>query len=872
MRTVIIQSDSVFIHPHPNLPPSRGKGYKEIAFSHQGGRNFCHRVFSMKLLAAAVAFVGGVQFATEIGVAPVVALLPFAAAALLGALLLVSLRRSPLVALAALAFILGVARVAMAEDAPMPSYASARIQQVEGVTLSDAESLGSFARFRLGVERIQTGGGEWADAEGTLLVTARPPVEMARSRDAPYFRYGDRLLVEGRISEPPELDGFDYAAYLARQGIAEVLDARGVALIGTGEGSAFYRSLYEFRRRLAASIATVVPEPQAALGQATLLGLRRNIPTELTEAFRITGAAHLLAISGLHVGILLGISLTASAALLGRKHHLHLIAPLVVIWLYGLLSGMSPSATRACIMGSVYLASLGFGTQRGGLTPIGCAAALMVAVSPSIVYSISFQLSFAAVAGIAAFSEAFGGMFRMLTLGRRWTGLRSVLRAPQDAVTSILGVSIAATVATLPLIAFHFERVSTLGIPASVLTLPALPFLIVSSAGAALVGLVSATLATPFGWLAWGAGAYLSGVVTLLAGLPGAAVDIGSLPAWAVVVYYGGLLIVYGFMRAGWGMTSMGSPSTKLRTGIDRMVGDGGSTGSPRTKNLAIWLLVPAAFVASLVWSDALARDDRLHVVFFDVGQGDAIFIETPGGRQVVVDGGADALTLTRLLGERMRFYDRRIDIVAATHPHGDHIGGLAQVLERYDVGVVLERRMEHDGAAYQAWARAVDAEAVNGARVIEASAGQVITLDDDIRLEVLGPPDTLSGGAESDINDASLVLRLVYGEVSVLLTGDIFAEGERALLRRGAALDSDVLKVAHHGSGSSSTAEFLDAVSPAAAVISVGTDNRFGHPDGAVVERLREFVPDDMLLLTSERGAVEFVTDGERLWVRTER
>ena len=305
---------------------------------------------------------------------------------------------------------------------------------------------------------------------------------------------------------------------------------------------------------------------------------------------------------------------------------------------------------------------------------------------------------------------------------------------------------------------------------------------------------------------------------------------------------------------------------------MDRIVGRGGSTGSPLTKNLAMWLLVPAAFVASLVWSDALARDDRLHVVFFDVGQGDAISIETPGGRQVVVDGGADALTLTRLLGERMRFYDRRIDIVAATHPHGDHIGGLAQVLERYDVGAVLERRVEHDGAAYQAWARAVDAEKSEGARVIEASAGQMITLDDGIRLEVLGPPDTLSGGAESDINDASLVLRLVYGEVSVLLTGDIFAEGERALLRRGAALDSDVLKVAHHGSGSSSTAEFLSAVSPAAAVISVGEGNRFGHPDGAVVERLREFVPDDMLLLTSERGTVEFVTDGEGLWVRTER
>ena len=821
----------------------------------------------MKLLAFAIAFVSGTVAAFHIGDGvPLAALLLFAVAALLGALLLVRLRRSPLLALIALAAILGMARVVMAEDAPLPSYASPRLQQVEGVVLSDVESLRSFARFRLGSERIQPDGGEWMPAEGTLLVTARATTEMAQMRDAPYFRYGDRLLLRGLIGEPPELEGFDYAAYLARQGIAEALDARSVALIGEGEGGAFYRSLYELRRRLAVSIAAVVPEPQAALGQATLLGLRRNIPPELTEAFRRTGAAHLLAISGLHVGILLGVSLAVSAAMLGRKYHLHLITPLLVIWMYGLLSGMSPSATRACIMGSVYLAALAFGRQRGTLAAIGCAAAVMVAVSPSALYSISFQLSFAAIAGIAAFSDTFGNALRS-SIERR-IGWRSALRTPLIGIVDMIGVSLAATVATLPLIAFHFERVSTLGIPASVLTLPALPLFIVSSAGAAVVGLASTTLALPLGWVAWGAGAYLSGVVMLLAGLPGAAVDVGRLPVWAVVAYYGALVMAY-LAR---GLTGMDGPSTMLRAGMDRVIGLGGSTGSPRMKNLAMWLLVPAAFAASLAWSQAVIGDDRLRVAFFDVGQGDAIFIETPGGRQVVVDGGADPLLMTRLLGERMRFYDRRIDIVAATHPHGDHIGGLAQVLERYDVGAALERRVPYESAAYMAWARAVDAERAQGATVIRARAGQVITLEDGIRLEVLGPPDALSGGVESDINNASLVLRLVYGDVSVLLAGDIFAVGERALLASGATLDSDVLKVAHHGSDSSSTAEFLDAVSPAAAVISVSADNRFGHPDGDVVERLREHVGDDGLYVTAERGTVEFVTDGERVWVGVER
>ena len=498
----------------------------------------------------------------------------------------------------------------------------------------------------------------------------------------------------------------------------------------------------------------------------------------------------------------------------------------------------------------------------------------MVAVSPSIVYSISFQLSFAAIAGIAAFSDTFGDGLRPPI--ERLIGRRSILRAPLVGITDMLGLSLAATIATVPLIAFHFERVSTLGIPVSVLTLPVLPFLIIGNAGAALVGLASAAFAMPFGWVAWGAGAYLSGVVTLLARLPGASIDIGIVGPPVVIAFYGLLFLAYGakvifpgtvrgFLR---GMAVRRSPTISSRAvGSSQHVAKTSPFG-----RIATWLLVPAAFAASLTWSQALTNDDRLHVMFFDVGQGDAIFIETPGGRQVVVDGGSDPLLMTRLLGERMRFNDRHIDIVAATHPNSDHIGGLAQVLERYDVGAVLERRIEYESTAYQAWSRAVNAEMAQGARVIDASAGQVIALDADVRIEVLGPPPILLGGTESDADNASLVLRLVYGEVSILLTGDIFSEAERALLASGTALDSDVLKVPHHGSDSSSTRDFLSAVSPAAAVISVGEGNGYGHPHASVVERLRERVADSMLFQTAESGTVEFISDGETLWVRTER
>ena len=294
--------------------------------------------------------------------------------------------------------------------------------------------------------------------------------------------------------------------------------------------------------------------------------------------------------------------------------------------------------------------------------------------------------------------------------------------------------------------------------------------------------------------------------------------------------------------------------------------------GARKFAHIAMWLLVPAAFVASLAWSQALSRDDLLRVAFLDVGNGDAIFIETPGGRQVLVDGGTDGLALARLLGERMRFNDRHLDMVVATHPHTDHIGGLTLALERYDVGAILERRIDYESAAYEAWARAVSDEQAQGAAVIQARAGQVIALDENTRLEVLWPKDDLLHDTNSDADNASVALRLTHGDVSVLLTGDIFAEAERALLASGAALDSDALKVAHHGSDSSSTLEFLSAVSPAAAVISVGEGNRFGHPDGAVMERLREFTGQSGTYTTANHGTIELTSDGKTLWVSTER
>jgi competence protein ComEC len=255
--------------------------------------------------------------------------------------------------------------------------------------------------------------------------------------------------------------------------------------------------------------------------------------------------------------------------------------------------------------------------------------------------------------------------------------------------------------------------------------------------------------------------------------------------------------------------------------------------------------------------------DGRLHVTFLDVGQGDAIFIQTPSGRQVLIDGGPSETALLSQLGHRMPFWDRSIDLVLLTHPESDHVTGLIAVLERYRVDTVVFRQMALDSATYERWLEVVAEE---GAAVYEGAAGMQLALDPALEMIVLHPGAEL----EEDANNNSIVTRLTFGQVSLLLTGDIEAEVERALVgaHRDAPLPSTVLKVPHHGSCSSTTQAFLDAVDPEVVVISVGADNRFGHPCDEVLERL-EGLP---VYRTDEHGAVEVISDGTLVWVEVQR
>ena len=619
-----------------------------------------------------------------------------------------------------------------------------------------------------------------------------------------------------------------------------------VELVATGQGPQPLQAIYSFRHRLGEALGASLAEPQGSLAQGILLGLRHNIPSSLYEDFQRSGTAHLLAISGLHMAIVGGIVLSVSVWLFGRRRPTYFLVTLGILWLYALLAGMSPSVMRAAIMVSLFLLAAYLGRQRSAITALAFAAAIMVAINPQILWQISFQLSFMSVLGLILLTPIF----------QRW-GQRT--RGPKVVVDSF-AYSLGAILATLPLVAYYFGYISLVGLPATFIVLPALPGIIVLSALVSFVGLFALPLAQVIGWVDWLFLGYMGAVVKGFAHLPWSSLAVDRMGAVWVWLYYSllGFAIWLGVRRK----------RISVKTGT-RRTATALATFSRRLP--AKWALSPLLIITILIWiAVAVAPETgKLSVSILDVGQGDAILISSPSGQKILVDGGPSPEQVCLELGEMLPFWERTIDLVVLTHAHDDHVTGLVEVLRRYQVEQVLyPQGIDYNSDAYSEWLGVIAEKGIERTR---AQAGQVVDLGGGAILKVLHPPLDLIEGTESDIDNNGVIIRLEMGEVSFLLTSDLYADGELYLIDQGLTLRSTVLKVGHHGSSTSTCPEFTAAVSPQVAVISVGADNPFGHPSDEVMDRLTERLGEDRIYLTSESGTITFTTDGERLWVEME-
>ncbi|MGB1250803.1 MAG: DNA internalization-related competence protein ComEC/Rec2 [Candidatus Promineifilaceae bacterium] len=735
-------------------------------------------------------------------------------------------------------FCMGVLRAHLANPALSPQHIvhlndKPRSVTLVGKVLAEPDVRDTFINLRVNVDAVKVRTLE--NPEGVMQTVEG--VVLVRTLRFPEIAYGSQVSVTGKLETPFESPEFSYKEFLAREGIYSTMNARRVRVSAENQGNPLYASLLQFKNNANDTITTIVPAPESGVLQSMLFGDRSALTKTLLDDYRTVGLAHTIVVSGFHVSIIMLLVLGLAQLFTTPKRALALTA--IVLIVYAVLVGLKAAVIRATIMSLAYLfGQVWLGRRTSSLAILGLVAFGLTAYDPTYLTSVSFQLSFAATLGIILYTEPFSGWLKKQL--QAWTSEQFVKRYAEQFIT-ILAMSISAQLLTLPLVAWHFEQVSLISIFANLLIVPIQPLIMILGSLATLIGTAFEPLGQLFGWLVWLPLRYTTATIELLARVPYASLPVEISTFSASTLYFTiATLSWYHFQDVErqieiWERVMVNVPERSLAGG--------------------------SALAALLVFGwHGSQPDGMLHVTFFDVGQGDATLIETPSGRQILIDGGYFPSVMSSHLGRAVPFWDRDIDIVIVTHPDADHVAGIPKVLERYRVGRLLVDGLHENVAG--AYAAMLDEAQMQNLSPEPVRAGQLITIEDGVQLEIVHPGETLS---DESRNNNSVSMRLLYGEFSLLLTGDSEVSAENEILARDVPLQSLVYKAGHHGSGTSSTPAFLEAVNPQIVVISAGENNRFGHPHPDVLKSFATLGA--TVLCTSQFGSIEVISDGQQMW-----
>lgn len=645
--------------------------------------------------------------------------------------------------------------------------------------------------------------------------------------------YGDRVLVTGRLRSPQPArnpGGFDARTYYASRGVYALMSVRNAASyhVTLRNRSLSWQTavIDPLRRSIDRSIDRTMRGDSAALLKGILLGARRQLPEDLIDTFRTIGLAHILAVSGLHVGL---ITLVIYTLLFVLRLPKHLVAAgtLGVLILYAFITNLTPSVIRATIMAGLFLVGRQLDRQTDTVNILAVAAIVILLIWPSALFDLSFQLSFLAtyaiITGYPRLKELLPERFsRSEQWWARW--LRDGLL-----------VSVTAQLGTLPVVAGTFYQVSWMSAVANLFIGPLVFLNTTFGVLTVLTGALVIEIARLFSAVN---ALVLYGMIHLsktFSSVPSALVEVPAPSSLFFASFYAtGLLLLWNPDGPGWRRARLGLVALSV-----------------------------------LIFCYDLLPERALEITVLDVGQGDAIFIACPNGRTLLVDGGPrspayDAGARVILPFLRAKGH-RRVDTIIVTHPHLDHYGGLSAVVESAEVGEIISSGVTSASGSYRAWRETVERHGVPYRTVVR---GDTLAALGGVRGVFLHPdPFFVSGASKAHANDVSVVLRLSYGDFSILLTGDIEQKAEYAVVRMTHApttLRSTVLKSAHHGSRTSSGIAFLNAVDPEAVAVSAGTYNAFGHPSPEIIQRYRRR---GMEVYRTDRGGAVIVRSDGRSW-----
>lgn len=699
---------------------------------------------------------------------------------------------------------------------------------VGGVVLSSPRSTPSGLSFRFRCDTLITDTGILYPREAAMLYYTRSSFDTGDTLLP--LRPGNRIRAEGKLRSPrPARNPWAFNArdMLLQEGMTATLGVskgNDLGVTGYEAPGSITEALHGIRIWIGEQLGTLFVGSHLAMMRGLLLGDRGDIERDVLDDFRASGIMHILAVSGLHAGIIVSMVLIPLERL---RFGIRGVLAIAAVWIFAGMTGFAPPVQRAAMMSSLFV--VGRIVQRGNTTinALAVAGTMILITDPFALFSLSFQLSFGAVFGILLFQERIKRS--MLNLfPKRWR------KGAVASTVSLLALTASAQVCTVPLTLPLFGEFSLVGFAVNLVAVP-LVFVVVCC------GMLAAILASLWPWIASMLAHTAAGCLDVIllvsewsAEQPWAVLRVETLPWWFILVY--ALSIIWLAHREG-----------RLRQ---------------KLALLGLCLLA-VILVASTIKEPVKSR---ARVTFLDVGQGDATLAQLPGDVNILIDTGPSSPTsnsgTTVIVPYLRRLGIDTIDVMILTHPDNDHIGGATAVLEGVAVKEVLITCAWPERDEAQDLLRAIRAER---ALLRDAREGDVLALGGAARLYVLSPADSIVCEAG---NHTSIVAMLQYGRTRWLFTGDADVAAERRMLQRyDTLMHADVLKVGHHGSTTSTAEEFLRAVRPQHAVICAGRLNHFKHPKFEVLQRL--WSVGSRVHRTDIEGAVILESDGEKIWKR---